>query len=160
MKQRNNLSTQKFIRRILLALLALLILFITTTAFMIFWRGSTKDIEAVAGQFRPPASWKLESQLVRPPAIVCLDGGTCPELSRIWAIDGRITKQQFTSLIYDAGWQFSVDSECSMPNNVSGVDVGVCAASGIYQHYKIALAVSEDSTSHQQRLAIDIRPAN
>ena len=134
------------------------IILIAIVTFLIFWRGSPNEILSVADKFQPPSSWKLESEMVRPPAFTCLDGGTCPEVARTWMVNGRINEQEFNELIQDAGWQFPQVKKCTLPSNAFGKSVSLCSTEGIDKKYSVAVWLVEDSSSHQQTIVLNVRP--
>ena len=50
---------------------------------LVLWRGSTKDIEAVADSFKPLDGWQQTKYEVIPPQFLCLMGN-CPEVYKVW----------------------------------------------------------------------------
>ena len=50
---------------------------------LVLWRGSTKDIEAVADSFKPLDGWQQTKYKVVPPQFLCLMGN-CPEVYKVW----------------------------------------------------------------------------
>lgn len=148
----------KTMKKIIVSIIGVLVFLLIIFLFMVYWRGSTKDIEAVANRFQPPTSWKLKSKIIHPPAIVCLDGGTCPELSWSWTLQNTLSKEQFINLLEAATWNFPVESDCIPLQNITGPQVETCSAAGTSNGYDIAISILEDSETHQQTAVLDIRP--
>lgn len=146
-------------KKIAFIVAGIVVVLIAAVAFLLFWHGNTKEILSVADKFRPSSSWKLESELVRPPAFTCLNGGTCPEVSRSWEIKDSLTKQQFTSLIRSSGWMFSIEGDCTLPKNSFGEDVSICSAEGVDNNYNVAIWLDENSSPpNQQKIVLSVRP--
>lgn len=77
------------------------------------WKGSPDEILAVANQFKPPASWELTSEQVRPPQTLCWDGGGCPLVNRVWQYDTPLSYDDLIVLLKKTSWTYSLeDDEC------------------------------------------------
>lgn len=145
-------------KKITITVAGIIILLIAVIAFLVLWRGSSKEILSAANKFQAPSSWKLESEMVRPPAFLCLDGGTCPEVSRTWTVDDEINEQKLNNLIEKTGWHLPQVNQCTLPQNASGKSVTLCSTEGTVKKYSIAVWLNEDSSSHQQTVVLSVRP--
>lgn len=122
------------------------------------WQGNTTEIESVANQLKVSGNWRLESDQVRPPKLVCLDGGTCPQVSRRWVTDHKLSKEDFAKLLENTGWNFAIENDCTLPENVSGKFISTCSASGKIEEFDVSIGLSEDSsTPNQQRISLSVR---
>jgi hypothetical protein len=156
MKERMNMKTFK---KVVIILGSLIVLAIAGLIFIFSWVGSPKEIVLVADQLKVSSSWKLESEMIRPPRMVCLDGGTCPEVSRVWKVSNDLSPQQFTNLVRESNWNFPIDGKCVLPKNAFGKDVSICSAEGLDKKYHVAIWLDEDSSPpHQQKLILSVRP--
>ena len=67
---------------------------------LVLWRGSTKDIEAVADSFKPLEGWQQTSYVITPPQFLCFSGA-CPEISKSWILPNQITQKEIKKFIGD-----------------------------------------------------------
>ena len=97
---------------ILFSTITLFMLLIGGWAFLTSWTGSPKDILVVANQFKVDNSWKLESEALLPPKILCLaSSGHCPHISRTWKVQEAIDHDQLQSILNRSGWnKVKIDS--------------------------------------------------
>lgn len=125
------------IATIILAPIALII-------FIFGWEGSTADIRKVADQFQPPADWQLEDELVHPPKIMCLDGGTCPQVHRNWRTNGT-SKEEINELLARTGWNISIaDKDCDF-HGAKGTSVPLCGSKGFVDNFTVSAHLTGDS---------------
>lgn len=103
--------------------------FIVIIIFMFIYQGSTRPILDVANKFNPGVGWKLESERVEPPRIVCLNSVSCPSVHRVWVTENNIEKIDMVSYLKEAGWSQDVKGDCVVHNNVSGTGTSVCEMS-------------------------------
>lgn len=80
-----------------ITIISLVVVFVVAgvVAWAATWTGSTKDIRAVADQFRPPASWQLVDEMIEPPRMLCLQDVACPSLHKSWKTSHIVTKGEF-----------------------------------------------------------------
>lgn len=143
----------------ILSVVAIIVILLGAFVAFITWRGNPDKILSVANQFQTPASWKLESELVRPPQTVCIDGGSCPEVHRTWIVNTPLTKDVFKGLLTSANWNFAIHNSCNLPQNISGKRISVCTAGGGIEGYDVLVWISQDSTEpKQQRVTLSVRP--
>lgn len=148
----------KSFKKIAIILGSLLAILFISLAFMLFWEGNTKEIISVADEFKAPSSWRLKSEMIRPPKVVCLDGGTCPEVARLWTSDKQLTKEDFDKILKDSGFTFPIKGDCLAPSNSAGDSIYLCDASGVVRNFDVSISISENSTTQQQKISIDVRP--
>jgi hypothetical protein len=148
----------KTFKKVVVILGGLIVLLIASLIFIFNWEGSSKDIVSVADQLKVPSSWKLESEMIRPPRMVCLDGGACPEVARTWTVDGQLSTKDLDKILKDSNFSFPIKGDCVLPANVSSNAVHLCDASGTIRDFGINIWLSEDSSTYQQRIIIDVRP--
>lgn len=155
MNERMGMSVAK---KITIIVVSIVIILMVIVAFLLFWRGSPKGILSVANKFQAPSSWKLESEMVRPPAFTCLDGGTCPEVYRAWIPDKPVAKSDFSEALRKSGFNFAIEDSCTPPKNSFGDSVPLCDAGGQVDKFQVDFWLSENTDTHQQRVILDIRP--
>jgi len=150
-------------QKILIVIGIVIVVLVPVIIFINFllWKGSPKEILSVADQFQPPASWELVSENVRAPQTLCWDGGGCPLVHRKWKPDSQVSKQSFEELLQNSGWGFSVEKDCTLPNNVSGSAINVCSAQGIIDDFNVTLWLSINSNHpDHQEVVLSVRPIN
>ena len=76
-------------KKIVLFFVATLIVLAGLLICLVSWRGSTKDIEAVADSFKPLDGWVETEREVIPPKVICLMGN-CPEVYKSWEYKNSI----------------------------------------------------------------------
>lgn len=135
-------------RKVWSSILIVIVILVGGFIYWFTWTGSTKDIEAVANQFKPDSSWKLVRDMVEPPATTCIDV-TCPSLARTWETGGLLTNEEFQAALDRSGWDFKIDGKCDeLPVNDSSRYIGTCSAEGVYGKYIISIGVGIDSSEH------------
>ena len=108
------------------------------------WSGSTKEIESVAGQFKPDSSWEQIDNQVIPPMTVCLDS-ECPSVHRSWKTGENLTKEDFQRVLENSNWKFSIEGDCKPRSNItSSGGHTLCSAIGMQDDYSINLVVMGD----------------
>lgn len=128
---------------------------ILVVIFMFLYQGSTREIVSVANQFQPGAGWKLESERVEPPRIVCLNSVPCPSVFRAWSIETDVSKEDIESVLMKSNFQLMLNGDCMIPKNVSGTGVSVCKAQGVVNGYRVQLTVTK-SQSFQNNTHISL----
>lgn len=93
-----------------------------------FWPGSTKNVVAVANQFQPGSGWKLESERISPPRLICLQAD-CGEVRRAWTSSAisRDVRGELKSLVS------SFTTESTFEDNI------VCKDSDVNPHCEISV---------------------
>ncbi len=138
-------------------IIAVPIVFILTVVFMLLYEGSTKGITDVASQFNPGPGWKLESKQVEPPRIVCLNSVPCPSVHETWTTNDDITKKDFVYLLNGHAEELELEGDCARAENVSGVGVAVCSASGLVDGYDMEARIIKSASNNKTTLAINLR---
>lgn len=112
------------------------VVFVLVVLFMFLYQGSTKDIVSVANQFQPGEGWKLESESVVPPKIVCLDGVACPSINRVWETNDSLTGEYIHDLVKKwTSEDIVVDSDCIDSREVNRI----CSTSGSKGGYSLQI---------------------
>ena len=122
------------------------IIFVLCAAFLYWttWSGSTKEIESVAGQFKPDSQWKQTGNQVVPPRTVCLDQ-KCPSVHRTWETGANLTKEDLQRVLANSNWKFDIKDDCRpSPNVISSGGQTLCSASGADGDYSIDVVVMGD----------------
>ena len=99
------------LKKIALCLCVGLMVLVGLVACLVLWRGSTKDIEAVADSFRPLDGWQQTKYKVVPPQFLCLMGN-CPEMSKSWIVKGKITQNDAKKFIENFSQVNTSHSQC------------------------------------------------
>ena len=86
------------LKKIALCLCVGLMVLVGLAACLVLWRGSTKDIEAVADSFKPLDGWQQTSYVITPPQFLCFSGA-CPEISKAWTTPNQITQKDIKKFI-------------------------------------------------------------
>lgn len=120
--------------------------------------GDTTPIKNVANQLRVDSKWKLVSERVDGPRMVCLGDAPCPSLHRVWDAGALIKPEEFKKLVKDSGWNLLVKDQC---NKETSIDKAVlyCTAQGTVDGYSVSLWVSKSqktSNAHGIVLSIDM----
>lgn len=145
-------------KKVTITIASIAVILIAVVAFLLFWHGSPKEILSVANKFQAPSSWRLESELVRPPAFTCLDGGTCPEVHRSWIPNEPISRDGFSDTLRKSGFNFVIKDSCKLSKNISGDSVPLCDASGQIGTFQVDFWLNENTDTNQQRLVLEVRP--
>ena len=140
---------------------AIIIFSLSIVIGLLLWlsyTGSSKEIEAVANQFKPDASWELISERITPPMTFCLDSVECPSIARRWKTETLLTRSEFVETLHRAGWNFEVEGSCVLDNpNRYGDSIGVCSASGVIESYEISVEVSSSNPAEKYSIAYSIK---
>lgn len=129
------MSTKK---QIIIAIL----LFITLLAGAVIWlgwSGSTKDIEAVANQFKPDSSWELAGSSITPPRTICLEGG-CPSLGRVWKTGSVVDAEELQNILDKSGWSgINLGDRSCFDRLVAESNDLSCSADGEINQYAVQI---------------------
>jgi hypothetical protein len=120
-----------------------------------FYVGSTKEIVAVADQFKTDPSWDLSSERVEPPRNFCIDI-ECPSLSRQWKTDSILSKEELREYLKMSGWDFNIEGDCLVDKNISGTAITLCSASGVVNGYKVTVYISGSSTPDSEGIGLSV----
>lgn len=145
-------------KKITITAVGIAITLVTSVMFLIFWRGSPNEILSVANNFQPPSSWKLESEMVRPPAFTCLDGGTCPEVTRLWVTDKKVSHEELKKILQTSNLDLTIEGDCLPPKDSLGRANYLCDASGTIADFNVHVWLVEDSAANRQKISLDVRP--
>ena len=143
-------------KRIIITAFAVVIAGLAAFVYWFTWKGSTKEIVAVADQFKAPSDWQLVTDRVEPPRTICLDS-RCPSLHRSSKTNSNLTKQVLQEIVYRSGWKLVVDGDCEARTNTSGA-VPVCTAEGlIVNNYQASVTIWKNSVEKTEgRVVLDI----
>ncbi len=137
MKNSKQINVRKIVAYVVISLVVLAGLVIC----LVLWRGSTKDIEAVADSFKPLDGWQQTNRDVVPPKAICLMGN-CPEVYKAWVYKDFIN--------YDDIKKFtSNDKLLEIEDRCKDKNLDVCEFNGKrngYQ-YRIHVARRDEMTS-------------
>ena len=98
-------------KKIALFFVAALIVLAGLLIYAVSWRGSTKDIEAVADSFKPLDGWRQTSYGVVPSKFLCFSG-SCPEVSKSWTVNSKITQNDVKKFIENFSQVNTSHSQC------------------------------------------------
>lgn len=138
---------------IIIAFFALIISFL----IWFFYVGSTKEIVAIADQFKPDPAWQLKSETIEPPRSFCLDV-ECPSVSRKWKIGNLLNRDEFAKLVHFSGWNFDINGNCVLEDkNRYSDSIEVCSASGTDKGYKISITVTSSNPAGNSQVGLFIK---
>lgn len=121
--------------------IGIFVLVIIGFIFYLSYQGDDKPIRKVASQLKVDPGWKLVTDVVRPPANMCIDV-ECPSVHRKWETKVPLTKSDFKALIEQSGWNMSFEEICEdYPHRVSS-----CWANGSVGEFSVRLIVDIDNT--------------
>lgn len=129
------------LKKIALCLCVGLMVLVGLAAWLVLWRGSTKDIEAVADSFKPLDGWQQTKHDIVPPKAICLMGN-CPEVYKAWVYKDFIN--------YDDIKKFTNnDKLLEIEDGCKDKNLDVCEFSGKRNGYQYRINVSrrDDMTS-------------
>jgi len=107
--------------------------------------GSSAQVEAVADQFQPPPTWRVESEIINTDKKLCwLAPHPCPSVIRTYVIPERLAFQQFDDTVSRPGWDLDIDGTCEPWENSQGSHT-VCSASGRVAGFDVELSESASS---------------
>ena len=108
------------------AITAVGLLFVTVG----FMPKSTDQIEQLAAQFQPDASWKLESESIEPGRFICLNGH-CDQLRKVWSLpqpQQPLTREGFEEMAKLGSQSIPLEESCFVnPYNGAASDAS-CSA--------------------------------
>lgn len=111
----------------------------------VLWRGSTKEIEAVANSFTPLDGWVETERNVIPPKFICLDGN-CPEVSVSWTTKEKVTHENLQIFLSGVDGEVSSFDRCK---EGTGEISGRCTFSGKKGGYQFRFITNnEKATIH------------
>lgn len=135
----------------IIALSTLLLVFLS----WFFYTGSTKEIVAVADQFKPDSSWELVSENIQPPATVCIDI-ECPSVHRSWNTHTLISKEKLVKQINLSGWSFHIDNDCILSPDIFGAGITVCSAKGVIGDYAVTVSINGSNSPGSAYISLSI----
>ena len=136
------------------------ILLVGSIIFVSVYKGSTKEITAVADQFKPDADWVETNNNVTPPMILCLSDIKCPSVYRSWTANRPVSTDELIEKIKHAGWgNLKIEGDCNTTSFASGTPSGICDAYGTVGEYDVSVGLSATSNEPQKRtIGISIEP--
>ncbi|RYF28860.1 MAG: hypothetical protein EOO17_03780 [Chloroflexi bacterium] len=137
-------------KRVVVVLVAVPLIALGGFLFGLTYRGSTKDIVAVADQFQPDPSWKLESETINPPQIICIDS-VCPQVVRSWRIN-YLTDQDILQIAKSYGGALKRDHECT-PSAMGGL-VAICSFESTVDMYNVRFSILQDKESQSSTMIL------
>lgn len=114
------------------------------------WTGSSKEIEAVANQFKAESSWELKTNSVTPPSNLCLEG-RCPEVIKKWVMNKTLTEDEFLRIIDESDWnEVKLENPDCFNNFENTEDNLSCYASGNVKNYLVQIYIKNQDKIHKQ----------
>lgn len=127
--------------KVLLLSGGILFLFLFLINLVASYRGSIEPIKRVADQLKVDKKWKINTNIIRPPRLICIDDSACPSVHRSWSTGTPLTKSEFQAVIQQSGWELVLEDDCrSFPSNVSS-----CWANGVIDDFQVVLVTSVDN---------------
>lgn len=128
--------------KVLLLSGGILILLFFLISLVVGYSGSTEPIKRVADQLKVDENWRIDTDIVRPPRLICIDDSACPSVHRSWGTETPLTKSEFQTLIQRSGWDLVLEDDCrSFPSDVSS-----CWANGVIDDFRVVLVTSIDNS--------------
>ena len=153
--QKNTSKGSKRKLKIVSTLVILCVIALIGILFALFYVGSTKEIVAVADQFKPDSSWKLVTDDVQPPKAFCGDV-ECPRVYRGWSTKNVISKDLFIEQLRSSGFNFPVVGDCLLRSNDFGAATTLCSASGNINGYGVIVNVGGSNTPGSANIGLTI----
>ena len=142
------------LKKIALCLCVGLMVLVGLVACLVLWRGSTKDIEAVADSFRPLDGWQQTKYKVVPPQFLCLMGN-CPEMSKSWIVKGKITQNDAKKFIENFSQVNTSHSQCVDYDDGTALDS--CEYVGERGRYQFSVMVEYKNSTIDTEIYLFIR---
>ena len=142
------------LKKIALCLCVGLMVLVGLVACLVLWRGSTKDIEAVADSFRPLDGWQQTKYKVVPPQFLCLMGN-CPEMSKSWIVKGKITQNDAKKFIENFSQVNTSHSQCVDYDDGTALDS--CEYVGERGRYQFSVMFEYKNTTNDTEIYLFIR---
>ena len=142
------------LKKIALCLCVGLMVLVGLVACLVLWRGSTKDIEAVADSFRPLDGWQQTKYKVVPPQFLCLMGN-CPEMSKSWIVKGKITQNDAKKFIENFSQVNTSHSQCIDYDDGTALDS--CEYVGERGRYQFSVMVEYKNSTYDTEIYLFIR---
>ena len=143
-----------YLKKIALCLCVGLMVLVGLVACLVLWRGSTKDIEAVADSFRPLDGWQQTKYKVVPPQFLCLMGN-CPEMSKSWIVKGKITQNDAKKFIENFSQVNTSHSQCVDYDDGTALDS--CEYVGERGRYQFSVMVEYKNSTNDTEIYLFIR---
>lgn len=142
------------LKKIVLCLFVGLMVLVGLVICLVLWRGSTKDIEAVADSFRPLEGWQQTKYKVVPPQFLCLMGN-CPEMSKSWIVKGKITQNDAKKFIENFSQVNTSHSQCVDYDDGTALDS--CEYVGERGRYQFSVMVEYKNSTNDTEIYLFIR---
>lgn len=135
--------------------IAITIVIVGGIIFAFTYQGSTEPIEKVADQLKVDPSWKIESETIEPPRIICLGDNACPSLHKIWNPGKYMTKVELEDVLRKSHWNLPVRGSCEPSPDTIGMGT-VCTARGQIDNYDVSMVVraSQENSRETQLILL------
>lgn len=144
-------------KKTILSIITMFVILLGIFLTFVFYRGSPDKILSVADQFKPPTSWKLESNDVTPPQTICLGDVACPSVSRSWKTE-EVSQTELNSILRKTRWGMRIDEDCKFPSDASGTSIILCSTNGTLDNFDISVYVIANSKNPTHpKLVLNIR---
>lgn len=141
-------------KRVVITLAAVPVIVIIGFLFGLLYTGSTKEIVAVADQFQPDPSWKLESETITPPRIICIDS-VCPQVFRSWSLKSDSSSiDDIKSKLRVFGNNISSEYSCNSEVKLVGAGSS-CHLFGNASKFKYSLYILPDGDRAKINMSIE-----
>ena len=108
---------------------------------------------SIADQVQPPASWKLNGESITG-GFLCRDlSASCNSIARNFSTDVTFTPDELRKIGTKAGWELTVDSDCT-PNPQSLGTEYLCTAETRIDGYSVSLTAVSRGANLPQDLSV------
>jgi hypothetical protein len=142
------------LKKTTLCLFVGLVVLVGLIVCLVSWRGSTKDIEAVADSFRPLDGWQQTKYEVVPPQFLCFSGA-CPEISKAWTVPNQIKQKDVKKFIGNFSQVNANHSRCMDYENNKTLDL--CEYIGEKGGYQFDVMIDYQSSDNKTNIELFIR---
>lgn len=142
------------LKKIALCLIVGLVVLVGLVACLVLWRGSTKDIEAVADSFRPLDGWQQTTYAIVPPQLLCFSGA-CPEISKAWTVPNQITQKDVKKFIGNFSQVNANHSRCMDYEDNKTLDL--CEYIGERGGYQFDVMIDHKKSDNKTNIELFIR---
>lgn len=142
-----------------ITVIAIILVIVSFIAFFnwITAPGDTKEILAVASQFKSDTSWHLKYDQLEPPRKACLGDIACPSISRTWETGKVVNYDELNMILNQSGWK-NVQIEKDCLERTKDFNKPICPASGKVGNYSVQIFISEStSNEHSALLSLFIK---
>lgn len=117
----------------------------------------TDDLVSRVDRFAIPATWTLESEIVRPERFLCMDTNPCPSIYRRWSAGKELTPGDIQAVASGVGFKMTTEGTCQRRSNDIGPTLA-CSSSGSDGQYDYIMNVTDRDGTEPHLVVLSVRP--